>query len=634
MRETVFHTKLFDSTQKSIISDLNSSFSTSNCDRFKGKITKTTTGQQKILKLNFTWIATLRPPVGFFLETIQVPLDSEIPTGNKFKIFQHGYQSWSLSTTYSSLEKDISPKFDFLRYSQENVYAKHSGEVGDFISEGFTCLYSPSSDSGIIVGVSKLADPGVRIQTILNTDGEIEELTAILDYQSSPELKTNEKISAPELIIFSFKGSPEKALQKYYETLVATINIPELSKRTPTGWCSWYYYGTKISEKIILNNLKECKAKKLPIQFFQIDDGYQTTIGDWLSPNDKFPAGMKIIADEIRREGYQPGIWLAPFLVKKDSEFFKMYPEAVLKDEKGNLVPALWNPNWGKDYTYCLDLTHPKSIEFLTHLFKTIHKEWGYSYLKLDFLYAGLLPGQSYDPTLTPQVRYQNILKMIRKIVGKETFLLGCGAPILPSIGYFQGMRVSCDVAPFWKPETSRRLAQDKHALCTENALTNDITRSSMHRIFWFNDPDCLIVRRKKNSMNYNQTIFMASVLGISGGMLFVSEDMSKLEEARYNLLDKTLELSKLCQSKTPLPLGIFEGSFPEGMYNPSGYLGVWNPSKKRKLIEIKIPVSPKNLEWKDYWTGEIEPTASWDSDSNLLTLELPGYESRVFFIK
>jgi alpha-galactosidase len=634
MRETLFHTKLFDSYQKSIISDLNLSFSTSNCERFKGKITKTSIGHQKILKPSFTWIGALRPPVGFLLETINIPLDSEIPAGSNYKVFQHGYQSWSFSTTYSALEKDISPKLEFLRYSQENIYANHSGKVGDFISEGFTCLYSSTSDSGIVVGVSKLADPGVRIQTVLSSDGEIEEITAILDYHSSPDLKTNEKISMPELVILSFRGSPEKALQDYYEILASSITIPELGKKTPTGWCSWYYYFANISEKIILNNLRDCKAKKLPIQFFQIDDGYQRTIGDWLTPNEEFPAGMKIIADEIRREGYQPGIWIAPFLVRKESEFFQKYPEAVLKDEKGNPVPALWNPIWGTDFTYCLDLTHPKSIEFLTQVFKTVHKEWGYSYLKLDFLYAGLLPGQVYDPSITPQIRYQNALKLIRKIVGKDTFLLGCGAPILPSIGYFQGMRVSCDVAPFWKPEISRRLVQDKNALCTEKALINDITRSSMHRIFWFNDPDCLLVRRKKNSMNYKQTVFMASVMAVSGGMLLVSDDMTKLEEERLDLLEKTLELSKICQAKTPLPLGIFEEKFPQGLYNPTGYLGVWNPSKKRKTIQLRIPVSPKNLEWKNYWTDEIEQTASWDSDTKLLTLELDGYESRVFFLK
>ncbi|MCC5816624.1 MAG: alpha-galactosidase [Leptospira sp.] len=632
MPDIVFYYKVFDSELVSRIPEHSSEFQGSDCAKFKGKVTDSKDGNSVSIKPILIWIDSLRPPVGFHLETISISLSNLIPTGIGFKIFQHGYQSWSFSASYPPDAKDVSPSLEFLRYSQENIYSHHSGEAGDFISEGFVCLYNPESDSGIIVGVSKLADPGVRFHILMENDGSIKDISIILDYHCSPEWKTNSKISVPEFILNQFKGSPEKAIQNYFQKLSETITIPELVKKTPTGWCSWYYYYTKISEKVILDNLKEVKKKKLPIQFFQVDDGYQRTIGDWLYPNEKFPVGMKVIADEIRREGYEPGIWLAPFLVRKESEFFQQYPEAVLKDEEGEPVPALWNPLWGTDYTYSLDLTHPKSLEFLAKVFKTITKDWGYPYLKLDFLYAGLHPGQVFDPSITPQVRYQNALKLIRKTVGKDTFLLGCGAPIFPSIGFFQGMRISCDVAPFWKPEIKRRLLKDKNALSTEKALINDITRSSMHRIFWLNDPDCLLVRKKKNSMNYNQTLIMATVMAVSGGMLLVSDDMTQLEEDRYDLLLKTIELSKLCQSKTPLPLGIFENEFPEGIYNPAGFLGVWNPTSKPKKIHLKLPAQPKNSSWEDFWTGQVEESAEWEN--GILTLNLEAYGSRVFSLK
>ena len=73
--------------------------------------------------------------------------------------------------------------------------------------------------------------------------------------------------------------------------------------------CSWYYYYTSISEKIILDNLREIKNKSLPIEFFQIDDGYQKEIGEWLVPNSKFPAGMQFLADEIKKVGLKPDSW-------------------------------------------------------------------------------------------------------------------------------------------------------------------------------------------------------------------------------------------------------------------------------------------------------------------------------------
>jgi alpha-galactosidase len=635
MLETSFYYRIFEDFTQSGIKDTNSEFQYSSCKKFRAKLVFQKQGSSVLIKPTFQWADSLRPPVGFHLETIEFDLKLFAHEGSNFKVFQHGYQSWSFSRAYTASEKDVSPSLEFLRYSQENFYSQHSGEPGNFLSESFTCLYSSSTNTGYILGVLKDSDPGVRIQTILSPEGRIEGTRVLLDYHSSPDVKAGGRIPSPELIWISFQGQPEKAIAGYFDLFAQSKKWEPPKGKVPTGWCSWYYYYTGITEKIILDNLKEIKKQNLPLQFFQVDDGYQNTIGDWLKPNEKFPAGMKLIANEIRNTGYEPGIWLAPFLIRKESEFFQKYPEAVLKDESGDPVPALWNPLWGKDYTYCLDLTHPKSIEFLETTFRTITKDWGYPYLKLDFLYAGLLPGSVYDPTQTPQKRYQNVLKLIRKVVGKNVFLLGCGAPIFPSVGFFDGMRISCDVAPFWKPELKRRLVKDKNALCTEKALINDLTRASMHRKFWFNDPDCLLVRKRKNGMTGKQTKLMASVMGVSGGMLLVSDDMTRLEPERLELLKQTIELSKLCQSKSPLPLGIFQSEFPEGMYNPNGYLGVWNPTKEKKKIKLQVPVKNSSSGWIDFWTGEkIARDLEFDPKTGILEIVLEGFESQVFYVK
>ncbi len=631
MRDIYFHYSVFDKSISSRIQDINKDWKESEDKKFKARLLFSGKGEEVFAKPELIWNESLRPPVGFSMKTIEIALTDWIPEGKGYKIFQHGYQSWSLSTSYSANEKDISPRLEFLRYSQENVYSLHSGRQGDFLSEGFVMLYSPEAERGILLGIAKLSEPGVRFHCLLDSEGRVEKISAIFDYHFKPDWKGKSRISTPDIVCLNFRANPEKVMESYFKKFATFTGIPKPEGKPPTGWCSWYYFYTDISEKGVLENLREVKKRKLPIQFFQIDDGYQKTIGDWLVTNEKFPAGMRVIAEEIRREGLEPGIWLAPFLVRKESEFFQKYPEAVLKNEKGKPVPALWNPLWGKDYTYCIDLTHPVSIEFLTKIFKTITKDWGYQYLKLDFLYAGLLPGEVFNPNFTPQTRYQNALKLIRKTVGKEVFLLGCGAPIFPSIGHFQGMRISCDVAPFWKPEWKRRLLKDKHAFCTEKALINDITRSGMHRHFWFNDPDCLLVRKRKNKMSYRQTLIMASVLALSGGMLLVSDDLRKLESHRYELLQKTLQLSAKCMNRTPIPIGIFQSPFPPALYNPSGFLGVWNPFPKTRILQIPLPFLPKNSVWKDYWTEAIHESAR--VKDGCLILELEGFDSKVFFV-
>ncbi|EMO28098.1 hypothetical protein LEP1GSC170_0867 [Leptospira interrogans serovar Bataviae str. HAI135] len=42
-----------------------------------------------------------------------------------------------------------------------------------------------------------------------------------------------------------------------------------------------------------------------------------------------------------------PGIWLAPFLVRKKSEFFQKYPEAVLKDRVRKTYSRTLEPSLG-----------------------------------------------------------------------------------------------------------------------------------------------------------------------------------------------------------------------------------------------------------------------------------------------
>ncbi len=604
----------------------------SQCRKFEIQLQSAAHGKfSEVISSKLLWKEPTRPEVGFALVKMEIPIAIPIE-GRGFQVFQHGYQSWSVSRRRTSLDVDVSPRLKFLQYSQENIYSKHQGKMGVFLSEYFTILYSNEMGKGFLVGSKDRGNFGVKFEASLSPDGEIQKITAVFDIHCIPDLRTGApNLGFSDIIVTSFAGSPEKALAAYFKELGETLGTPDLPKKVPTGWCSWYYYYTKISQKIILDNLAKVKEQKLPIEFFQIDDGYQREIGDWLIPNERFPGGMRILADEIKRVGLKPGIWLAPFLVRKKSDFYRKYPEAVLKDENGKPVSAIYQPIWGLGHTYALDVTHPAALAFLEKVFTTVVKEWGYPYLKLDFLYAGLLPGETYKKNLSPQLRYMEVLKMIRGIVGKNTFLLGCGAPMLPSIGFFDGMRVSCDVAPYWGPEKLRVFLKDRNALCTRTALLNNLTRASMHRNLWLNDPDCLLVRKKKNQMTPAQTQLMASVLALSGGMLLVSDDLTKLETERSDLLRRAIQLNSECQHKTPVPIGIFHSEFPKALYNPAGYLGVWNPEPEERELLIEMPVPIKaNASLIDFWTGQSIPFQLANKGLEL-TLRLPAFGSYVF---
>jgi alpha-galactosidase len=252
----------------------------------------------------------------------------------------------------------------------------------------------------------------------------------------------------------------------------------------PTVWCSWYEYFTAVTEDDIHENLRAMDTLDLPIDVVQIDDGYQKALGDWLTLSGRFRSRADI-AGAIRARGRRAGIWTAPFLVDPASDLAGEHPEWLVRDADGGFTHA--GRNWGHDL-YVLDTTHPEAAAYLTQVFRTLRAE-GYDYFKVDFLYAGALEGVRHSGAPALEA-YRSGIELIREAIGPDAYLLGCGAPILPSIGLFDAMRVSPDTAPHRRPE-----ADDYSQPGQDPAEFTGTGRQWQHGRLWVNDPDCLMAR-------------------------------------------------------------------------------------------------------------------------------------------
>ncbi|WP_328481689.1 alpha-galactosidase [Streptomyces sp. NBC_00377] len=253
----------------------------------------------------------------------------------------------------------------------------------------------------------------------------------------------------------------------------------------PTAWCSWYEYFTAVTEDDVHENLRAMDTLDLPVDVVQIDDGYQRALGDWLTLSGRFRSRAGI-ADAIRARGRRAGIWTAPFLVDPSSELATAHPERLVRSADGGFAHA--GRNWGHDLRV-LDTTHPDAAAYLTDVFRTLRAE-GYDYFKVDFLYAGALDGVRHDDTVDALTAYRSGIELIRAAIGEDAYLLGCGAPILPSIGLFDAMRVSPDTAPHRRPE-----ADDYSQPGQDPAEFTGAARQWQHGRLWTNDPDCLMAR-------------------------------------------------------------------------------------------------------------------------------------------
>ncbi|MCX8123555.1 MAG: alpha-galactosidase [Spirochaetes bacterium] len=523
-----------------------------------------------------------------------------IPKTENYRLFKNGYQSWSLTRSYSLKEKEISSWLTCMNILQDNTRNLPQGKTGSFHSTMFTAIGSDTT-SFCVIGQGKSFNQYVYINTY--SKDKIIKIDIIHDF-CNMMVSPASKLRADLLYIITHK-SIHDAFERFFMLIKPQITM---RKKIPRGWCSWYYYYTKIDEKSIYQNLDSLMSKGKRFDVFQIDDGYQTAVGDWLSINNSFPGGLAPIAQKIRTMGMVPGIWLAPFVASRKSKLYQHHPEWFLHNEDGKPVVAGWNPNWDLfGYFYALDTTHPEFQEYIKGVINTFVNEWGFGYLKLDFVYAASLCGKAFDMSISSAQRLKLGYSLIRDIAGDKVFILGCGAPLSASIGYVDGMRIGPDVAPYWMAKYRYYLTRDPHALCTKFAIRSILNRSQMHRNLWVNDPDCVMLRQTETKLTKEERMTLINAVIITGGMYFISDNLALLRSEDWKLIDIIDELVQVCYTGKPYPVDIMEHELPEIIYNSAGYIAFFNFSNKsRKSIVqlnglLKKVITP-NIKLIDVW--------------------------------
>ncbi len=455
----------------------------------------------------------------------------EIETGlaptTPARFFKHGYQSWSASGGCDVGGSQTHPResahfITRLNHQSETTRPPEFPEAQT--SELFTIVESSNVVERVIIGFIGAA---TSLSTLTVSSPEKIVARTILD---DVTLAPGGHRELDPLLIAAADESAARLAARWADAAGRWMKA-RVSAPFQRGWCSWYHYFHAITEDALRANLKSLEAMRseFPIDVIQLDDGFQSALGDWDTTNTKFPSGLKKIAGEIRAAGFKAGIWTAPFLAARDSRLMSHHPDwFIMHTESGQPVRAGHNPNWTASddkFAYALDPSNPVFREHLSHLFTKLTRDFGYSYLKLDFLYAAAAPGRGHDPNLTRGETLRHGLEAIRAGAGDDAFILGCGCPIGQAIGVVDGMRIGPDVSPFWGSSASG--AGDPSTVYALDAI---IARSFMHRRLWLNDPDCLMLRARKTRLTADERAALAAVIVSSGGMLLISDDMSLLD--------------------------------------------------------------------------------------------------------
>ena len=466
------------------------------------------------------------------------------------RFFKHGYQSWSASGGRDVAASRTHPRDAanfIIRVSHQSETARPPEFPEAWTSELFTIVESSGAARRVMTGFIGAA---TSLSTV--TVGSPEKILARAIFDDVT-LAPGAHRELDPLFIAAADESAARLAARWADAagrwMSARVGAP-----FQRGWCSWYHYFHSITEDALRANLKllEAMRSEFPVDVVQLDDGFQSALGDWDTTNSKFPSGLKKIAGEIRAAGFKAGIWTAPFLAARDSRLMNDHPDwFITRAETGDPVRAGYNPNWTSSddkFAYALDPSNPAFLAHLRHLFAKLTRDFGYSYLKLDFLYAAAAPGKRHDPNLTRGETLRHGLEAIRAGAGDDAFILGCGCPLGQAVGVVDAMRIGPDVSPFWGSTASG--AGDPSTVYALDAI---IARSFMHRRLWLNDPDCLMLRARETRLTADERAALAATIVASGGMLLISDDMSLLDTEAGKLFRLVTEITEKIDANAAL---------------------------------------------------------------------------------
>lgn len=403
-------------------------------------------------------------------------------------------------------------------YGDYSFY-KYKGKRGVLHSHTFTYLKNNKEQNQRIFFLGSLDE--MSGYTIF--EGDLKNNKLIIMKECSGFLIDEEKSI---LKIYIEEGEEKNIWKKY----ISFFKGNRETRPMCTGWTSWHNYYKKITQDIVLENLENIKKENIPLDVFQIDDGYQNAVGDWLLINEKFPLGMNFLAYKIKSFNYRPGIWIAPFICEKDSKIYKDHKEWLVKDDTGKPLIAGWNSEWSGKF-YALDFYNVEVREYLAKVFYTVLNIWGYEMLKLDFLYAvALVPREGK----TRAAIMQDAVDFLNDIIG-DKWILGCGVPLGNAIKKLDYCRIGSNVAPYWE-NNKQKLLKYRERVSTISSLHNTLSRFRLNGEAFYNDPDVFILRKEGNKLNNEQKYSLFILNNLLGGLVFTSDNIGKYDENQMKL--------------------------------------------------------------------------------------------------
>lgn len=283
----------------------------------------------------------------------------------------------------------------------------------------------------------------------------------------------------------------------------------------PVGWNSWVAYGSNLSYDQIVN-VSDFFREHLP-SFNNKGVVYINLDSYWDNLTDQ---QLRDAVATIHRNKQKAGIYYTPFVywgnnmnqTVEGTDGKYTYGDLVLRDDQGNILPPL-------DGAYVLDPTHPGTKQRIAYYLNRF-LDYGFEYIKIDFLSHGSLEGKHYDPDVTTGIQAHNQgMAYLNRVLDGRMFISASISPLFPS-QYAHAIRISCDV--------SGTLESTDYQL---NNLTYGWWQNGT--IYRYTDPDLMPLAKGGSEAAARTRVNAAAI----SGMVYLNSDDVRDPTARQYML-------------------------------------------------------------------------------------------------
>ncbi|MER6912180.1 alpha-galactosidase [Streptomyces sp. NPDC000594] len=297
--------------------------------------------------------------------------------------------------------------------------------------------------------------------------------------------------------------------------------VPRADEVRPVLYNSWEATGFDISAD--QQRALARRAAALGVELFVVDDAWfgrrtsdRSGLGDWTPNEERFPGGLKPLADDVHALGMRFGIWVEPEMVNPDSDLYRAHPEWV-QHHPGRSRTELRNQ-------LVLNAARPDVRRHLWETLDTLLRSAPVDYVKWDFNRCFTDPGWPGDPY--PQRLWVEHVEALYELLDRLRAAHPAVAFESCSGG---GGRIDLGILS----RTDQVWTSDNTDPLDRLAIQHGFGQIHPARVMaaWVTDSPNTQLNGRRSSLRFRFVSAMAGVLGIGGRLTDWSEE--ELAEAR-----------------------------------------------------------------------------------------------------